>query len=237
MQGYLGSKAGGGSSKREAALEAAATVTLGGRRGPCTGLSGTVLITFADNPHRVRRRQPCTCFCPCTTWAFREWPGMELSLVPTDIPRTQAVCWRRSSLSCLASPGKLLASPSPSKAMHLRGDAGMFIRVHLESTLDFDNRQVGVRFDSALPGGINLGGACPEGHGFFCNSAQLAAESSAAERGPDAESAAVGALFDFVLATAKAGPLVVFFKVLPLANLAYLLHTAQPGPSCNFVVP
>lgn len=111
--------------------------------------------------------------------------------------------------------------------MHLRGDAGMFIRVHLESTLDVDNRQVGVRFDSALPGGINLGGTCPEGHGFFCNSAQLAAESSAAERGPDAESAAVGALFDFVLATAKAGPLVVFFKVLPLTILADLLHTAQ----------
>lgn len=72
--------------------------------------------------------------------------------------------------------------------------------------------QVGVRFDHSVSGGINLGGLCPEGFGFFCNTAQLVLESSS-ERGADGESAAIGALFDFILAAAEAGPLVVFFKV------------------------
>ena len=72
--------------------------------------------------------------------------------------------------------------------------------------------QVGVQFDRVVPGGINLGGSCPEGCGFFCNAAQLAAE-SAPEKGPDADLLVISELFEFITTAAKAGPLIVFFKV------------------------
>ena len=72
--------------------------------------------------------------------------------------------------------------------------------------------QVGVQFDRVVPGGINLGGSCPEGCGFFCNAAQLTAE-SAPEKGPDADLLVINELFDFIMTAAKAGPLIVFFKV------------------------
>lgn len=69
-----------------------------------------------------------------------------------------------------------------------------------------------MRFDRVVPGGINLGGSCPEGCGFFCNAAQLAAE-HAPDKGPDAELLVVNELFDFVMTAAKTGPLILFFKV------------------------
>lgn len=72
--------------------------------------------------------------------------------------------------------------------------------------------QVGVRFDAVVPGGINLGGLCPEGFGFFCTATQLAAE-NAPEKGPDADVVVVTCLLEFISATAKEVPLIVFFKV------------------------
>lgn len=36
----------------------------------------------------------------------------------------------------------------------------------------FDNNRfskIGVRFDKRIPDGVDLGGACEAGHGFFCN--------------------------------------------------------------------
>lgn len=51
-QSYLGSKPGAG--RREAVLDAAVAAAAGGRRGPSTGACGTVVMTFADHPGRVR---------------------------------------------------------------------------------------------------------------------------------------------------------------------------------------
>ncbi len=90
--------------------------------------------------------------------------------------------------------------------------------------------QVGVRFDSAVPGGINLGGLCPEGHGFFCSNAQLAREGTP-DRGADPNAHGVmTALFEFIGATAEAGPLVVFLKVRRCCKGLMLLRLAACSP-------
>lgn len=69
-----------------------------------------------------------------------------------------------------------------------------------------------MRFDSAMPGGINLGGLCPEGHGFFCTAGQLTAE-NAPDKGPDVDTVIVNVVFDFILSASKDAPLIVYFKV------------------------
>ena len=83
-----------------------------------------------------------------------------------------------------------------------------------------------MQFDRVVPGGINLGGSCPEGCGFFCNAAQLTAE-SAPEKGPDADLLVINELFEFIMTAAKAGPLIVFFKVSG-TSVAWECYSCNP---------
>lgn len=69
--------------------------------------------------------------------------------------------------------------------------------------------KLGVRFDSPIPEGVDLGGLCEEDHGFFCSANELRLESSAAE---DMDKLVINALFEVVTSESKNGPLILFMK-------------------------
>lgn len=73
-------------------------------------------------------------------------------------------------------------------------------------------KKVGVRFDHQIPGGLNLGNACEDGHGFFCNTSELRSESTG--RGQEHEVGVIDAMFDVAAEVAEKQPLIVVFKVL-----------------------
>ena len=50
------------------------------------------------------------------------------------------------------------------------------MHLHLVSPTPTRTLQVGVRFDTVMPGGTNLGQACEDGHGFFCSTLDLRPE-------------------------------------------------------------
>ena len=75
-------------------------------------------------------------------------------------------------------------------------------------TFDDNPKRVGVRFDARVAGGIDLGGACPRGRGYFCDTVDLCPEDERdeEERG---EEVVLDALFSLIECKAREDPLVV----------------------------
>lgn len=92
-------------------------------------------------------------------------------------------------------------------------------------------KKVGVRFDHQIPGGINLGNNCEDGHGFFCNTSELRSESTG--RGQEQEVGVIDAMFDVAAEVSEKQPLIVIFKVIfhtlytyiTKGNAKHMLHT------------
>lgn len=74
-----------------------------------------------------------------------------------------------------------------------------------------NSKKVGVRFDVPVPGGLDLGGSCEEGHGYFCSTMELLLEGSRQDE--EAEGAAVTALFELATEVAQKGPVLIHIRV------------------------
>eukprot|EP00252_Welwitschia_mirabilis_P021049 TRINITY_DN528_c0_g1_i2.p1 TRINITY_DN528_c0_g1~~TRINITY_DN528_c0_g1_i2.p1 ORF type:complete len:1254 (-),score=321.29 TRINITY_DN528_c0_g1_i2:470-4231(-) len=89
---------------------------------------------------------------------------------------------------------------------------------------DNGSSKLGVRFDSPIPEGIDLGGHCEEDHGFFCNASELRLESSGAE---DFDKIAINALFEVVISESKNSSLILLMKDIEKAIVGNLdFHAA-----------
>eukprot|EP00803_Ostreobium_quekettii_P008965 evm.model.scf_1256.3 EVM.evm.TU.scf_1256.3 scf_1256:30246-44664(-) len=71
-------------------------------------------------------------------------------------------------------------------------------------------KKVGVCFDYVVPGGIDLGRLCEEGHGFFCSPQDLKLEGSG--RAQEQEALVIDALFDVVGELSTKGPVTLMLK-------------------------
>ncbi|VVA92562.1 unnamed protein product [Arabis nemorensis] len=69
--------------------------------------------------------------------------------------------------------------------------------------------KVGVRFDKPIPDGVDLGGLCEKGRGFFCNATDLWFESSGSE---GLDKLLVNTLFEVVHAESRTCPFILFMK-------------------------
>ncbi|KAI4319037.1 hypothetical protein MLD38_032685 [Melastoma candidum] len=69
--------------------------------------------------------------------------------------------------------------------------------------------KIGVRFDKSVSEGVDLGGICEGGHGFFCNAADLRLESSGGE---DLEKLLISTLFEVVSSESRNCPFILFVK-------------------------
>ncbi|KAK4767252.1 hypothetical protein SAY86_015002 [Trapa natans] len=69
--------------------------------------------------------------------------------------------------------------------------------------------KIGVKFDKSIPEGVDLGGLCEEGHGFFCNASDLCLESSGGE---DLGKLLINTLFEVVVADSRKSPFILFVK-------------------------
>ncbi|KAJ8752665.1 hypothetical protein K2173_005554 [Erythroxylum novogranatense] len=69
--------------------------------------------------------------------------------------------------------------------------------------------KVGVRFDKHIPDGVDLGGLCEAGHGYFCNVYDLNLENSGVE---DVDKLLINTLFEAVYSESRDSPLILFMK-------------------------
>ncbi|XP_057972333.1 uncharacterized protein LOC131160549 isoform X2 [Malania oleifera] len=98
---------------------------------------------------------------------------------------------------------------SPSAASPSRGPTqGMRGKVILPFE-DNPSSKIGVRFDKPIIDGVDLGGLCEGGHGFFCNVNDLRLETSGAE---DLDKLLVNTLFEAVFSESRSSPFILFMK-------------------------
>ncbi|KAJ1413285.1 SMAD/FHA domain superfamily [Sesbania bispinosa] len=69
--------------------------------------------------------------------------------------------------------------------------------------------KIGVRFDKLIPDGVDLGGACEGGQGFFCNVTDLRLENSGVE---ELDKSLINALFEVVCSESRSTPFILFMK-------------------------
>ncbi|KAL2347034.1 hypothetical protein Fmac_001034 [Flemingia macrophylla] len=65
------------------------------------------------------------------------------------------------------------------------------------------------RFDKPIPDGVDLGGACESGQGFFCNVTDLRLENSGIE---ELDKLLINTLFEVVVSESKNAPFILFMK-------------------------
>ncbi|KAF5730943.1 hypothetical protein HS088_TW19G00545 [Tripterygium wilfordii] len=69
--------------------------------------------------------------------------------------------------------------------------------------------KVGVRFDKPIPDGVDLGGLCEVGHGFFCSATDLRLDNTGGE---DLDKLLINTLFEAVYRESRSSPFILFMK-------------------------
>ncbi|KAI5408047.1 hypothetical protein KIW84_054045, partial [Lathyrus oleraceus] len=69
--------------------------------------------------------------------------------------------------------------------------------------------KIGVRFDKPIPDGVDLGGACEGGQGFFCNVTDLRLENSGID---ELDKLLINTLFEVVTSESRNSPFILFMK-------------------------
>ncbi|CAI9757346.1 unnamed protein product [Fraxinus pennsylvanica] len=78
--------------------------------------------------------------------------------------------------------------------------------------LPFENNpasKIGVRFDKPIPEGVDFGGLCDNGQGFFCNAYDLRLDTSGVE---DLENLLINTMFETVFDESRDSPFILFMK-------------------------
>ncbi|KAL0441932.1 UNVERIFIED_CONTAM: Spastin [Sesamum radiatum] len=69
--------------------------------------------------------------------------------------------------------------------------------------------KIGVRFDKPMPDGVDFGGLCDNGHGFFCNASELRLDTSGVE---DLDKLLINTMFETVFDESRDSPFILFIK-------------------------
>ncbi|XP_057438999.1 uncharacterized protein LOC130730870 isoform X2 [Lotus japonicus] len=108
----------------------------------------------------------------------------------------------RVKYSC-SSSGVLYQTSSPRGPPN--GSRGKVVLLFDDNPLS----KVGVRFDKPIPDGVDLGGACEGGQGYFCNVIDLRLENSGVE---ELDKILINTLFEVVLSESRNAPFILFMK-------------------------
>ncbi|XP_019198582.1 PREDICTED: uncharacterized protein LOC109192410 isoform X2 [Ipomoea nil] len=104
----------------------------------------------------------------------------------------------------IGSADGLYSNSSPKRGPTI-GSRGK-IMLHFE---DNPLSKIGVRFEKHMPDGVDFGGLCDVGHGFFCKANELRLEASGAE---DLDKSLINTLFEVVYDESRNSPFILFMK-------------------------
>ena len=91
--------------------------------------------------------------------------------------------------------------------------------------------QVGVRFDTPFPGGVNLGGQCGEGEGAICMTSCLQAgegtSSAGLEGSPEELPSALDIVFDTAIKACITQPTILLLQVVCFCTACFTVSLAM----------
>ncbi|CAA3027719.1 AAA domain-containing FHA domain-containing [Olea europaea subsp. europaea] len=155
--------------------------------------------------------------------------GMELSSVEADIPDSAKFLLGSDSKTKMETDNLPTSGNAAKKPSIKHGDRVKFVGpasggLHLTSSrgptpgmrgkvlLPFEDNpfsKIGVRFDKSIPDGVDLGGLCGDGHGFFCNATELRLDTSGVE---DLDKLLIDTMFETVFEVSRDSPFILFIK-------------------------
>ncbi|XP_054805924.1 uncharacterized protein LOC129308665 isoform X2 [Prosopis cineraria] len=139
-----------------------------------------------------------------TSYGLESQPKTETDTAPSTSGTTKNCLFKigdRVKYSCSSSGGLY----QPSSRGPPNGSRGKVV-------LCFDDNpssKIGVRFDKSIPDGVDLGGACEGGQGFFCNVSDLRLENSFVE---ELDKLLINTLFEVVCSESRTAPFILFMK-------------------------
>ncbi|TKY55321.1 AAA domain-containing protein [Spatholobus suberectus] len=139
-----------------------------------------------------------------TSYDFESQPKLENDNMPSTSGTAKSCLFKlgdRVKFSCSSSCSIYqTSSRGPSN-----GSRGKVVLLFEDNPLS----KIGVRFDKPIPDGVDLGGACEGGQGFFCNVTDLRLESSAVE---ELDKLLIHSLFEVVFSESRSAPFILFMK-------------------------
>ncbi|KAH1202097.1 putative AAA domain-containing protein C24B10.10c [Glycine max] len=169
----------------------------------CTKLSPTEDMARIMDPLASEIETPSPSNAP-TSYGFESQPKLETDNMPSTSGTAKSCSFKlgdRVKFSCSSSCGVYQTSPrGPSN-----GSRGKVVLLFDDNPLS----KIGVRFDKPIPDGVDLGGACEGGQGFFCNVTDLRLESSAVE---ELDKLLIHSLFEVVFSESRSAPFILFMK-------------------------
>ncbi|KAH1202100.1 putative AAA domain-containing protein C24B10.10c [Glycine max] len=151
----------------------------------CTKLSPTEDMARIMDPLASEIETPSPSNAP-TSYGFESQPKLETDNMPSTSGTAKSCSF------------KLGVGPS-------NGSRGKVVLLFDDNPLS----KIGVRFDKPIPDGVDLGGACEGGQGFFCNVTDLRLESSAVE---ELDKLLIHSLFEVVFSESRSAPFILFMK-------------------------
>ncbi|GMY15098.1 protein msp1 [Fagus crenata] len=151
----------------------------------------------ADIPSSSNAPSPC---------GLESQPKMETDTVPSSSRTSKNDLFKigdRVKFSGSNSGGLYsAASPSRGPGSGARGKVVLVFEDNLWS-------KVGVRFDKPIPDGVDLGGRCEGGLGFFCNVSDLRSDGPSVE---ELDKLLINTLFEVVFSESRSSPFILFMK-------------------------
>ncbi|TKY73632.1 ATPase family AAA domain-containing protein 1-A [Spatholobus suberectus] len=140
-----------------------------------------------------------------TSYGFESQPKLEADNVPSTSGTAKNCVFKlgdRVKYSCSSSGGLY---QTPSSRGPANGSRGKVVLLFDDNPLS----KIGVRFDKPIPDGVDLGGACEAGQGFFCNVTDLRLENSGVE---ELDKLLINTLFEVVVSESRNEPFILFMK-------------------------
>ncbi|XP_059644687.1 uncharacterized protein LOC132286377 isoform X2 [Cornus florida] len=166
--------------------------------------SGATDLAKSTSPAVAEADTPSSSNVPSSV-GLESQPKLESDTVPSSLGTSKSPFKTGDKVRFTGSPsGSLYSTSSPSRGPTF-GSRGKVVLPFEENPLS----KIGVRFDKPIPDGIDLGGVCEPGHGFFCNVNDLRLESTGVE---DLDKLLISTLFEAVLSESRNSPFILFMK-------------------------
>ncbi|KAK7330612.1 hypothetical protein VNO77_24810 [Canavalia gladiata] len=160
-------------------------------------------IARSIDPIASETETPSSSTAP-TLYGFESQPKLETDNMPTASGTAKTCLFKlgdRVKFNCSSSCG-LYQTSSRGPA---NGSRGKVVLIFDDNPLS----KIGVRFDKPIPDGVDLGGACEGGQGFFCNVTDLRLENSGVE---ELDKLLINSLFEVVFSESRSAPFILFMK-------------------------
>ncbi|KAB1217354.1 Protein MSP1 [Morella rubra] len=164
----------------------------------------TVDLSKSSDPMAVEADPPSSSNAPSN--GLESQPKMETETVPSSSGTFKNYLFKLGDrVRYIGSAlGGLYPASSPSRGPPY-GSRGKVVLVFEENPVS----KVGVRFDKAIQDGVDLGGLCEGGHGFFCNVTDLRLENTGVE---ELDKLLINTLFEVVTNESRGSPFILFMK-------------------------